>query len=373
MRPGALCAVVVLMAAAASVPDHEAEAADDAEEVVVNVWFGRDNWIPTDKFETLRQRYPHITVNTDIIPLEDATTEYLRAHGAGQAPDIVSVESTERVPLARAGTLRDMTDMFDRWREEDPELYDTLQDIAWEDGSWDGVPYGVALSSQTAWYAYRVDLFEGAGLDPPKTFDDVLDAARMLSEPGLNGLCIVLSRRRGTRAELFQHFMAMGGQFEDGIPVLDSDAGHALVDFLQTLTREGLITEESYAWGSGDMRGAFISGNCAMAEGSPNVLPTWAEDQPWREFWDVVPTPHRADAPETFQQAIASWGWYVNSETEHPYEASLVLRYLAEPEFLGEVHRRYVPTSSDAVWTSPELFAPPTHPMRTVSPLDDRP
>ena len=332
------------------------EPAPSDEPVTIRIWFGRENWIPTDAFAAFNEMYPHISVETDVIPLEQATTDFLRAFNAGNAPDIVSIESTERVPLVSAGALRDMSAEFALWAQEDPEVYSTIQDIAWNDGSWDGVPYGVALSSQTAWYAYRTDLFAAAGLDAPETFEDVIAAARALNGDGVNGHCIVLSRNRGTRAEFGQHFMAMGGQFDNGVPILDSDAGRYLVEFLRTITGEGLITQESYAWGSGDMRGAFISGNCAMAEGSPNVLPSWARDQPWGEFWGVVPTPYRADAPGEFQQGIASWGWYVSQATEHPYEASLVLRYLATPEFLCEVHYRYIPTSSDACWNSPGLF-----------------
>jgi ABC-type multidrug transport system ATPase subunit len=67
--------------------------------------------------------------------------------------------------------------------------------------------------------------------------------------------------------------MSMGGQFENNVPQLDSDAGIYLLEFYQQLMSENIASRETVAWDSGDMRASFIGGNAAQALiGDPQLI-----------------------------------------------------------------------------------------------------
>ncbi|MEQ8965249.1 MAG: extracellular solute-binding protein [Azospirillaceae bacterium] len=80
-----------------------------------------------------------------------------------------------------------------------------------------GRPYGVPVQTTPELLVYRTDLFEEAGIAPPRTADEVLDAARRLSarHPDLRG--ISWNGARGT--PLGHTFLFVMGAF--GQPVID--------------------------------------------------------------------------------------------------------------------------------------------------------
>src|SRR5690606_7213459 len=88
----------------------------------------------------------------------------------------------------------------------DPYLNDPKKTPAWFDyedivpayaeglGSYDGKVYGIPSAGESAFIAYRKDLFEKYGYDPAsiRTTEDLLEAARFFhrKEPGLAGISI---------------------------------------------------------------------------------------------------------------------------------------------------------------------------------------
>ena len=323
------------------------------EQIELTVWFGRDAFIPADQFATFNEMYPNITITTDVVPLEEVVAAYTRAYMAGIAPDIIQVGQNAVGPLIARDSLMDMTEWFEVWKEEDPELYEDIAPYGWDLASWEGIPYGLGIHFGTngSWFVYRKDVLERYGFDAPETWDDVLEIARAVKDE-MTGFSLIGSRLTEPIWTVGK-FMAMGGQFEDGIPQIDSEAGHYLIHVHQTLAREGLIHPETLAWDSGEMRTAFIGGRAAMAPIGWNIYPTIQEELPYKEKWDQIPNPYRPGAEEERKLMLIGWPYYVSAQTEHPYEASLVLRYLASPEIVSEVAKRYQPTSTMSVMDDP--------------------
>jgi ABC-type glycerol-3-phosphate transport system substrate-binding protein len=132
---------------------------------------------------------------------------------------------------------------------------------------------GLTLYAGPFWYTYRADLLAAAGLEVPETWDDVLEFARVAKADGHIGYAVIGSRAHDP-VWFLSTFMAMGGQFDNGVPQLDSEAGHYLLSFYQTLVREELTSPDVLAWDSGAMRSAFIGGGAAQAMLGDNIYPT---------------------------------------------------------------------------------------------------
>ena len=328
--------------------------AASAQDIVeITMWFGRQDFIPADAFETFHAEHPNIRVTWDVIPLEEAPTEFIRNFRAGRAPDLWQVGADRVGSLAPQGLLQDMSEPFARWQEEDPDSYNDMAPVAFGIASYEGVPYGLGLHVGPYWYVYRKDLFEEAGIPVPQTWDDVLEAGRQLRTADRIGFSLIGSRAHDPM--WFQaKFMAMGGEWVDGIPQLDSEAGIYLLNFHQELMRDNIAHPETLSWNSGEMRAAFIGGNAAQAPIGDNIFTTINSSLAWDDQWAATVLPPRPGAEDANRQMAPSWPYFVSANTEHPYEASLVLRYLARADIVQEVALRYQPTTVGSVMSDPE-------------------
>jgi multiple sugar transport system substrate-binding protein len=149
-----------------------------------------------------------------------------------------------------------------------------------EFGYWKGRFYGLPLYATMNLLAIRKDLFADAGLNPPKTLDDLLLAARSLSTP--ERAAIVWDAARGMPvAHSFMFFIGafgtpvvnvVGGRIagrieeanlEELIPMVASDAGRAALDFmhrLRELSPPGIL---DLAWDQS--LEIFLTGGAAMS------------------------------------------------------------------------------------------------------------
>lgn len=348
--------------------DTDAEATDDEAasgelqpsegDVELTIWFGREDFQPGDAFESFEEEYPNITVNTDVIPMETAPQDFIRQFQSGNAPDIVQAPFESAAPMFAQDVLMDITPIKEWWEAEDPEGFNDLAPVAWEMGEWQGVPHGLTTTIGSVWFNYRVDWFEEAGIDhPPETYEDVLEAGRQLSDGDRIGFAFPGSRSQAPVSWFLTPYMAMGGEFDDqNAPVLTSEGSVYLLEFLQTLMRDGIADPATLAWDSGDFRAAYLGGRAAMAQIGMNILPELNENLEYGEEWVATAHPVRPGAEDQAQQQSRGWPYYVSADTEHPYEVGLVLRYLADPVNQKEIGLRYQPPASISVNEDPEFL-----------------
>jgi len=328
----------------------EASEGDDGP-VELTVWFGRENFIPDDNFAAFRAEYDNIIVNVDVIPLEQALTEASTALSAGKGPDILQTDSRRIPPLVQANLLQEIEAQLALWRSEDPASYNNVSSSGWNHATHDGKRYGVALSAGPFNHVYRLDWLNAANLDVPTTWEEVLDVARALKTDSQLGYSI-----RGANSTVWfsSHYMSMGGTYdENNVIQLNSEAGIYALNFYQTLVREELVSPDVLAWGSGDMRAAFITGRAAQAPIGNNIFPSIQEELEYGVQWAAVPPPKREGAEDEYRYASLGWPHVVTSASENLYEASLVLRYLAEHEHAMSIALRYQPTTIMSVWDDP--------------------
>ncbi|MBU9710569.1 ABC transporter substrate-binding protein [Evansella tamaricis] len=342
---------IVLLLLVACGGGDEGASGSDGDQTVVNVWFGREQFIPADQFERFHADNPDIKVEWDVVPLEQAVADYLRNHNTGNAPDVVQIFHEYSQTLAVQGAALNMSEYYEKWKEEDPDSYNKLLPQAFEIPSYEGDPYGLAIHAAPFWMAYRTDWFEEAGIEKPETWDDVLDAARTLKNEGIlanNQYGYALPGDRTTVPLWFSSmFMSMGGQYTDsGLPIVDSDAGRYIVEFYQTLVREGLTSPEVLSWDSGDMRGSFMSGNAAMLPEGFNMFAQFQNELDFGTEWEGMVQPPRPGGEADFRVNMFSWPMIVNSDTEHPEAVLKVLQYLSDAEIVEEVAIRYQPTTN---------------------------
>ena len=127
--------------------------------------------------------------------------------------DVVAIDYPWFGEMAVNGRLTPLDDIMAELGDEARDFYpDTLASSRWR-----GVQYGLPAMMSAEFLVYRIDLLERAGIEPPMTIDQTIEAARRLhvSSPGVSG--IAWNGGRGT--PLGHSFIMIMSAF--GRPVLD--------------------------------------------------------------------------------------------------------------------------------------------------------
>lgn len=177
---------------------------------------------------------------------------------SGTSPDIVNLDLEDAMLYSRGGLLEPLNQLTaglpDAWRVRPDGKTDFF------------VPNGIKFTY--SWY--RTDLFEKAGLAPPKTWDEYEKAAAKLTGGGQYG-CIVNSNTSGDNpvSALFSYAVSNGVTFFDDEGNLVFDQGESrrrLVETLAFLHRMSKFSPSTTNFTWGDVMNAYASGRIAMAD-----------------------------------------------------------------------------------------------------------
>ncbi len=353
-------------------------AQDRADVTELTIWFGREEFVPHDRFEQFHAENPDIRIEWDVVPLEQSHTDFMRNHAAGSAPDVVQIFHEFTATMVAQGTLLDITSHVEQWQQEDPEDFADIFDIAFTLTSYEDGIYGLNAHSAPYFLGYRKDWIEQAGLETPKSWQDVIDISRVLQSEILTGDQYAFAQPGGAHHPPFwmsSIYMSMGGEFSDtGLPIIDSPAGIALIEFFQTLAREGLQDPEAASWASGDMRGAFMGGRAAFFPEAINVFAVTQNELEYGVEWDVMVQPPREGAEDAYNVNTFGWPFMVSSSTENSEAVMKVLRYIFDADIVKDVAYSYQPANRASVLGSDEyLAAHPYYPILEDSFADQVP
>ena len=251
-----------------------------------------------------------------------------------------------------------------------PDWFD-YEDIvpAYRNGisKYDGKILGVPFAGETRYIAYRTDLFEKYGKQPPKTMDEFLELARFFNgkEDGLYGVAMRAQRGIHNASGLMTIMYNFGGGFIDQqtfeVTMNDPNTVKALqfyVDLLQNAPPDvaSYTHEEAIS--------AFMAGKTAMWLDS-TALSTQILDPDKSKVYDkvgFVPTP---EGPAGRASALAGWNMSIPQLAKNKEAAWAFIIYMNSREKAKE----YVSNGGTPVRTSiyqdQELIAQnPSYPVQ---------
>jgi ABC-type glycerol-3-phosphate transport system substrate-binding protein len=326
-----------------------AAAGGAGEGVEVVAWFNGET-VPADQFGALEAE--GVSVAYDIRG-DAVVTDMLRMRDAGEPlPDIFEVDSHLTPAFIEAGLLAPMTEQIAAWEEEDPELYATIPASVWEDGTYDGEIYHYPNKSLVDALFYNVAMLEDAGAPPPpyETYWDLLDAARAVQAANPD-LAAYFATGGASHDRMFRWMYAFGVPFDGNIPNVNTEQGIEMIDWLQTMYEEGITDPEFMINQQDEGKGAFVAGELPFIEEGLNGGGGFMlDDYVYGEDWLTAPVPVHEESGGVYMGVPRGWSMAV--DTENPYEASLALRYLSEPEIAAE---RYFDLESGVVQSIPVL------------------
>ncbi|WP_210246800.1 ABC transporter substrate-binding protein [Devosia ginsengisoli] len=127
-----------------------------------------------------------------------------------------------------------------------------------------GALYGIPFGAETSFLAYREDIFAEQGLEPPRTYDELLVVLDRLKAAGIPAMTSRGATGHQVTAAWLMHLAPLGGRIFDEAwnPTFNDTAGVKAAEVLREVVRTGPVGIP--AFGLGEASAAFLQGDAAM-------------------------------------------------------------------------------------------------------------
>ncbi len=207
---------------------------------------------------------PDIKVNLEFVPYEGLRDKTLLSQGAGGGYDVVLFDVIWPAEYATNKVLVDVTDRIT------PDMKSAIMPGAWTTVDYNGHAYGMPWILDTKYLFYNMEMLEKAGIAaPPRTWDDLIEQAKIIKDKGIVEHPIVWSWAQA-EAVICDYTMLLasyGGSFltDDGKPAFQSGGGVEALDYMVKSIDEGVTNPNSKEYLEEDVRRVFSSGQAAFA------------------------------------------------------------------------------------------------------------
>ncbi|MGN7190230.1 MULTISPECIES: sugar ABC transporter substrate-binding protein [unclassified Curtobacterium] len=194
-------------------------------------------------------------------------------------PDVLMLDNPDVQQIAASGALSDLADYG----------LDADDDVPGVKGAntYKGKLYGLQPVTNSIALYYNKKMLADAGIQPPKTWDELKEAAKKLTSGSTYGFAMSnINTYEGTW-QFLPFFWSNGGDEKD---IATPEATQAL-QLVEDLQNDGSMSKSSINWAQADVNNQFIAGKAAMMINGPWQLPALKKAKDL-EF-DSVPIPTR--------------------------------------------------------------------------------
>jgi multiple sugar transport system substrate-binding protein len=326
-----------------------------AEPVTLEIWtIDRPDqyiYLVKDEFE---KAHPDIKLNLKTVQFRDMVNDLARAAATGEGPDVTYIDNPEVALFASRGLLLDLTPMIEQSKviKKDDIFPGPLASV-----TWDGKIYGVPRGANTLALYYNADMFKAKGLDPdkpPRTWDELYEAAKKLNDPSKNvyGLAFsAVATEEGT-FQFLPWLQMTGGDYNK----VDTDGGVKVLEFWRKLIDEKLASPDTLIRSQYDSTATFNAGNAAMAISGPWEMPRMSKEAKFEYRAALLPVPQEG---ATRASALGEGDNVILASSKHPKEAFILIEWLYSK--MPEVWNRFGFLPASKVKTDnpqwPEIYA----------------
>ncbi|CAI3251045.1 extracellular solute-binding protein [Enterococcus cecorum] len=277
-----LGATTLLSVGALSACGQSNSTSSKSDNEVLNIWGMGEEVKSLSKMTDDFTKETGIKVKIQSIPWSNAHDKLLTAIASKKGPDVLQMGTTWMPEFQKAGALTDMSKYINKYENLKP---DNFFKGSVETTVFDGKSYGIPWAAETRVLFYRTDILKNVGYDEaPKTWDELEDAAKKLSDRGKDKYGINIDSKEQTLAFMFAR---QNGSplFEDGKPLFNTPRFVEAVSYLNDFIQKGYSPKEDLGMDvsqtfSGDaMVPMFISGPWmakAVKDTVPDAKGKWA-------------------------------------------------------------------------------------------------
>jgi multiple sugar transport system substrate-binding protein len=281
------------------------------------------------------------------VPRAQFMPKLLQQASARTLPDLALVDNPDLPQLAASGGLVPLKDL------STDGLYPSIVTA----GQYKGDTYGIAPGVNGLALYYNQDVFTAAGLQPPKTWDELTTAAKALTKGTRYGIAFSAV---GTEEGSFQFepfFWTAGASLEQ----LDSPEAVRALTLWKDLVEAKAASKSVVTWTQADVNDQFMAGNAAMMVNGPWQLPTLNAKQGLKFGIVPIPIPSPTAKPVTPLGGEMWTAGHSNPERERKAVAVLKCLLGKEKSLEWSTAAGYIPSNQAAAQqlaqSNPQLAA----------------
>lgn len=236
---------------------------------------------------------PGITVDYQSIPWDNYYQTFLTAITSGSGPDVATAGSQTPMQFAAMGEILPLTPLVEKWEEKNDPILEDMDSMAEgivETNNLDGEYVALPWQIDTRVFTYRTDMFQEAGIEQlPETWDELLDALRMLKEKFPDIFPFVTAGDLAGAQNLMMWLTVSDNASpitEDYQSAFTSEEMKECLEFVAALSDEGLIPEATVSYKDADAQKLFYTGSAAIYYGAPVV--GFFEDENLKDKVDIL-------------------------------------------------------------------------------------
>lgn len=219
------------------------------------------------------------TVSITHVPGAGLISKVLQQASSRTLPDVLMLDNPDVQQIAASGALSDLSDYGLNAKGDVPGVVAA--------STYKGKLYGLQSNTNSIALYYNKKMLADAGVEPPKTWDELKTAAKKLTKGSTYGFAMSnINTYEGTW-QFLPFFWSNGGDEKD---IATPEAAQAL-QLVLDLQDAGSLSKSSVSWDQADVNSQFIAGKAAMMINGPWQLPA-LNAKKGLEF-DSVPIPTR--------------------------------------------------------------------------------
>ncbi|MBB5891453.1 ABC transporter substrate-binding protein [Kutzneria kofuensis] len=276
-----------------------------------------------------------VTVQRQTVPTDQMLPKILQGASSRSLPNLVFTDNPTVQQIASTGALTPLSD----YGIATDGFYDSIVNA----GTYQGKVYGLAPGVNGLALLYNKDMLAEAGVEPPRTWDELKAAAAKLTKGPRYGLAFsAIPSEEGTW-QFLPFFWSNGAD----LSAVDSDKAVRALEFVSGLVAGGSASKSVLNWNQNDVADQFVAGNAAMMiNGSWNLARLDGEKA---LHYGVVPIPTPAAGGSPTVALGGEIGVIPATGQAAQQSAGKVLSCLLSPDVMAswDAGHAYVPSKKD--------------------------
>lgn len=317
--------------------DSSSSASSDSKSITY--WASNQGATVDDDKSTLKpiieafKKETGIDVKLEVIGWSDLQTRIQTAITSGDAPDVVNIGNTWAVSLQATGAFLEFDDSAMKAVGGADKFVETALATCGAEGT---TPTSLPLYGLAYGLYYNKQMFSDAGLEPPTTWEEMVDAAKKLTDEsnGVYGMSIAAGSYTENAHYAFINAAQEGAELfdSDGNPTFTSDGVvDGILRYLDLMQTDKVVNTSNSQYDNGsDSVSDFANKKAAMITNQNNADATIVANGMDSDEYAVVPYPAPADAKDDVASHVAGINISVFANTKNKDSALAWVKYLTD-------------------------------------------
>ncbi|MBA2753776.1 MAG: ABC transporter substrate-binding protein [Chloroflexia bacterium] len=253
------------------------------------------------------------------------------ASAGDESADIVSMDVPFVPEFAAAGWTSNLSEAL-------PDVErDAFYSGTIEGATYDGEIYGIPWYNNGPGLFYRKDLLDEAGIAPPKSYDELVTAAKQLQTADRSGFIFQAAQTEGGLISWLENLWGHGGEILNDEGEIALGEGTAAVDSLTRLVNfiytDKISPEATLTMATGpDAQNVFVEGRAVFLRMWMTATAAMdADTSAVKGLWDVTSLPS-ATGTEPGPGCLGAWMLGISANSRYAEQSAEAIRFLTSVE-----------------------------------------